>query len=192
MELAAEGRAAVNFGGDIRDKTLSMGLGIMRSIRNVTPSRVQRACQRSRSTSLGLSGCFLLFVTPSLKSENPYYFTLNLLLFSEASIVFGEAPFLCSVVWWFEAWNPSLGWHNQRVQRAPRQGPRVLLQTQPSPPLPPGVTPPEVLRCRTCPFLAASGQQQSAGEAAGVSAIECLGKLVSMELGRLVPSSAIN
>lgn len=91
-----------------------MGLGIMRSIRNVTLSRVQRACPRSRSTSLGLSGCFPLFVTPSLKSENPYYFMVNLLLFSEASIVFSEARFLCFLVWWFESRNRSPGWHNQR------------------------------------------------------------------------------
>lgn len=90
-----------------------------------------RELVRGPVAHLGLSGCFPLFVTPSLKSENPYYFMLNLLLFSEASIVFNKAQSLCIVVWWFEAWNRSRGWQNQRVPRAPLQGPQVLLQSLP-------------------------------------------------------------
>jgi len=51
----------------------------------------------------------------SLKSENPYYFTVNLLLFSEASIVFSEAPFLYMSIRRFQAWHRSAVWHNWRV-----------------------------------------------------------------------------
>lgn len=86
LHLAAKERALV---GKCETKH-QRGFGVTRSIVCVTVGRAQRAAQSPSAHLLGRQAAFWCSLC-SLKSENPYYFTVNLLLFSEASIVFSEA-----------------------------------------------------------------------------------------------------